>query len=299
MARDATEPLKRLSRPDPPWTCPSHRRSTIFQTPRVPSRRPGRSSRNAACRNIRRKIGDRSRSWSPGTIGSCSGREERLALTRNAGTKKSWITSSDVISSLTGCATGTCNSLISLWPFGCCTFHIHCLLTMLISAHRPADYKCQKNDRAPDKHHHGQSEAALPTKGFPARRFLQWACGRSSSRAAAVLDDEDNNQKKNQRNEENRHHDQKIKERSTLAAMVDACSGNNGNPRFIASSALPGMQFSISFAPEHEKDKSGKSEHSGGSCERIILVISRLYFRWRGRSDSRRAKADRWANRSC
>src|SRR5712664_3095378 len=54
-------------------------------------------------------------------------------FTRNAGTKKSWITSSDVIVSLTGRPSGTCNSLISRCPSGCSAFHINCLPVTNIS----------------------------------------------------------------------------------------------------------------------------------------------------------------------
>ncbi len=49
--------------------------------------------------------------------------------TRKSGTKKLWMTSSEVIISLTGRPSGTCSSLISRWPSGCWNFHIHCLAT--------------------------------------------------------------------------------------------------------------------------------------------------------------------------
>ncbi len=44
---------------------------------------------------------------------------------RNAGTKKSWMTSSEIMRSWTACPSGTCSSLISRRPFGCWIFHIH------------------------------------------------------------------------------------------------------------------------------------------------------------------------------
>ena len=50
---------------------------------------------------------------------------------RKAGTKKLWIVSSEVITSLTARPTGTCSSLISRWPVGCCSFHIQRLPTTL------------------------------------------------------------------------------------------------------------------------------------------------------------------------
>src|ERR1700722_1404832 len=43
------------------------------------------------------------------------------------------MTSSDVIVSLTGTPNGTCSSLISRGPSGCCRCHIHCLPTTNIS----------------------------------------------------------------------------------------------------------------------------------------------------------------------
>ena len=51
------------------------------------------------------------------------------AFTRKAGMYRSWMTSCDVIVSLTDVPTGTCSSLISAWPSGCWNFHIHCLPT--------------------------------------------------------------------------------------------------------------------------------------------------------------------------
>src|SRR5262245_19178849 len=51
---------------------------------------------------------------------------------RNAGTKKLWITSSEVSVSLTGTPTGTCSSLISRWPVMCWIFHIQRLPTTWI-----------------------------------------------------------------------------------------------------------------------------------------------------------------------
>ncbi len=49
--------------------------------------------------------------------------------TQKAGTKKLWMTSSEVSISLMGRPTGTCSSSISRWPSGCWIFHIHCLPT--------------------------------------------------------------------------------------------------------------------------------------------------------------------------
>ena len=50
---------------------------------------------------------------------------------RKAGTKKLWIVSSDVTTSLTARPTGTCSSLISRCPVGCWIFHIQRLPTTL------------------------------------------------------------------------------------------------------------------------------------------------------------------------
>ena len=46
---------------------------------------------------------------------------------RKAGTKKEWMTSSEVSTARTGTFTGTCSVLISRAPFACWVFHIHCL----------------------------------------------------------------------------------------------------------------------------------------------------------------------------
>ncbi len=54
-------------------------------------------------------------------------------LTRNAGTAKLCITSIEVMLNLTGWLTGTCSSLFSHCPVGCCAFHIHCLPCTKIS----------------------------------------------------------------------------------------------------------------------------------------------------------------------
>src|SRR5207249_10717040 len=54
-------------------------------------------------------------------------------FTRNAGTKKLWITSCEVMVSATVRLTGTCNSLISRFPSACWIFHIHCLPTTCTS----------------------------------------------------------------------------------------------------------------------------------------------------------------------
>src|SRR5215475_10820259 len=54
-------------------------------------------------------------------------------LTRNAGRKNEWITSSEVMVILIGVPTGTWSSLISRRPSGCWIFHIHCLPTTVYS----------------------------------------------------------------------------------------------------------------------------------------------------------------------
>src|SRR5205823_13674909 len=53
--------------------------------------------------------------------------------TRNAGTKKLWITSCEVMVRTTVRLTGTCSSSISRLPSACCNFHIHCLPTTCTS----------------------------------------------------------------------------------------------------------------------------------------------------------------------
>ena len=55
-------------------------------------------------------------------------------LMRKAGTKNEWITSCEVMISLTGLPTGTCSASISRAPFGCCVFHIHCLAVTCTSS---------------------------------------------------------------------------------------------------------------------------------------------------------------------
>ena len=50
---------------------------------------------------------------------------------RKAGTKKLWMVSSEVITSFTARPRGTCSSLISRCPVGCCSFHIQRLPTTL------------------------------------------------------------------------------------------------------------------------------------------------------------------------
>ena len=70
----------------------------------------------------------------PGTVAVNHSHAVRLPgitsrLTRKAGTKKSWITSSLVITSSVGWPTGTCSVLISRTPSSCWIFHIHCLPT--------------------------------------------------------------------------------------------------------------------------------------------------------------------------
>ena len=48
---------------------------------------------------------------------------------RNAGTKKLWITSSEVIVELDGLADGDVQLVDLALPSGCWIFHIHCLPT--------------------------------------------------------------------------------------------------------------------------------------------------------------------------
>src|ERR1017187_3141611 len=72
-------------------------------------------------------------------------------LTRNAGTEKSRITSSEVIVSLMGWLTGTCSSLISSTPSGCCNFHIHCLPTTKISVEALGGREFRMNRLVPHK----------------------------------------------------------------------------------------------------------------------------------------------------
>jgi hypothetical protein len=50
-------------------------------------------------------------------------------FTRNAGSEKAWMTSSEVMSMRTGVFTGTWSSLISRAPLMCWIFHIHRLPT--------------------------------------------------------------------------------------------------------------------------------------------------------------------------
>ena len=52
---------------------------------------------------------------------------------RKSGTENEWMTSCEVMTSRTGSFTGTCSMLISRAPFGCWSFHIHCLATTWIS----------------------------------------------------------------------------------------------------------------------------------------------------------------------
>jgi hypothetical protein len=56
------------------------------------------------------------------------------ALMRNAGTYKSWMTSSDVIVSFTARPTGTWSSSISRWPPSCWNLNIHCFATTYTSS---------------------------------------------------------------------------------------------------------------------------------------------------------------------
>ncbi len=68
---------------------------------------------------------------------------------RNAGTKKSWMTSSEVIRSFTGLPSGTWSSLISRFPSGCWIFHIHCLPTTVYCTAFAGGLFCAKKTFAP------------------------------------------------------------------------------------------------------------------------------------------------------
>ena len=85
---------------------------------RLHARRPCRSCRRGSCRNTASRTGDKCPAASPGTRPTCSGRAARPCARGNAGTKKLWITSSEVSSSLTGRPTGTCSVVDLALPFG-------------------------------------------------------------------------------------------------------------------------------------------------------------------------------------
>ena len=63
--------------------------------------------------------------------------------------KKSWMTSSEPSVRRTGRPIGTCSSLISRTPSGCCTFHIHCLPTTNTSIELAGGLASRKNIDAP------------------------------------------------------------------------------------------------------------------------------------------------------
>ncbi len=125
----------------------------------APSRRPGRSSRSAACRSTRRRTGGSCRASSARTRDACTAPGTTSALTRNAGTKTSWITSSDVMISFTGRPTGTCSSLISR-----CAVEVlelpHPLLADDVDVERLVGRPRHREEhaRAPDEDHHRDEE---------------------------------------------------------------------------------------------------------------------------------------------
>src|SRR3954463_1552050 len=77
-------------------------------------------------------------SYSPGLVGSNQSVVYRpgstSALRRNAGTKKLWITSCEIIVSFPGRPIGTWSPPISDWPSGYSVFHIHCRATTYTSS---------------------------------------------------------------------------------------------------------------------------------------------------------------------
>ena len=220
---------------------------------------------------------------------------------RNAGRKKSWMTSSDVIINFTGCPTGTWSSLISLWPVG-----------MLRLPHPlPADdadlesvvrriINVKINDRAPDKHDHGQTERDHRPKNFQPELSLD------GSRpfilgAAAIFDGEDDNQRKKsaQRKKPTPRRENK-RARRPLTPWSMLAPGTKGNQGSWRSSALPGLQFTISIPPEHDGDEKSTRANTVAIAREADDIRDRAdcTFLWQGRSDSKRVKADRWANRS-
>ena len=118
--------------PRPSTARPAAPRPASARSPTAPSPRPSRSSSNAPSRNTRRRTGDTAPASSPGTRAKCIGPGSTSCLIRKSGTKKLWITSSEIIRSTTARPTGTCSSLISRLPSGCWSFHIHCLPTTSI-----------------------------------------------------------------------------------------------------------------------------------------------------------------------
>src|SRR5512144_3068761 len=80
-------------------------------------------------------------------------------LMRSAGRNRLWMTSCEIIVSLTGSPIGTCNSSISRCPPGCWNFHVHCLATTSITRapekeKRPAEVDDRK-DAGADHREHG------------------------------------------------------------------------------------------------------------------------------------------------
>ena len=201
--------------------------------------------------------------------------------------------------SLTGCATGTWSSFISLGPR---VLHLpHPLSaddTDLQLVRRIINVK--KNDRAPDKHHHRQTERDTDQK-ISNRTFLDdlgalIPATRRYFTAKNKIRKKISRKKKADRQSENRKAHPPSAPWSTLVPETKR------KLRFTLQSAPLRFRTAFQFPipPQHEDDESGKREHGSNSAEADDIgdqeTVS-LFQSW-GRSDNRRATTDRWANQS-
>src|SRR5215475_4183471 len=108
-----------------------------------------------------------------------------------------------------------------------------------------------KNDRAPDKDHHGQTERDQEPKDLQPEGSLNGS-GTFILSATAIFDGEENNHEKDQRYEENRNGDKKKQKRVHLWRHGRGLLRKQGKPEIHASATPPGLQFANELPAKHD-----------------------------------------------
>src|SRR5262249_43967277 len=138
-----------------------------------------------------------------------------------------------------------------------------------------------KNDRAPDKDHHGQTERDQGPKDLQPEGSLNGS-GAFILSATAIFDGEENNHEKDQRYEENRNGDKKKQKRVHLWRHGRGLLRKQGKPEIHASATPPGLQFATALPAKHDRDESSESDHGDNSPEADDVSNQETVFSSRG-----------------
>src|SRR5262249_24547156 len=134
-----------------------------------------------------------------------------------------------------------------------------------------------KNDRAPDKNHHGQTERNQGPKDLQPEGSLDGS-GSLIFSAAAIFDGEENNHEKDQRNEENRNGDKKKQKRVHLWRHGRGLLRKQRKPEIHASALPRGCNLRPRSRQSMTVMKAARAITVTTPPRRTMLVTRRLYF---------------------